>query len=104
MKRLVFALLAAAVVALPVSAATAGPRGHQGHHGHHGHYGPRHRAYYGSRHYRPDPWRNYRRWPASYAPARRYYRSVPPYAPGLYPAYGSGFSYSSPGFSFHIGM
>jgi hypothetical protein len=98
MKRLGFALLAVAALALPVSTATAGP------HGHHGHYGPRHRAYYGSRHYRPDPWRNYRRWPASYTPVRRYYRGVPFYAPGLYPAYGGGFSYSSPGFSFYFGM
>lgn len=103
MKRLILSLCVVAVLSLAAAPATAGPQGPRGHHAYHR---PPARVYRGPGpgYYRHGPWQGHHRWHRRYAPAVRYYPVVPYYGPEFYPEYRSGFSYSSPGFSIHLGM
>jgi hypothetical protein len=98
MRRLTFALVALAVLVLPVSTATAGH-----------HRGPWHGPYHGPRHHhgrwhRPHhgPWRRPYRGPHVYVPAAPLYY-VPPVARVVPPLPPRGFSYYGPGFGFSFG-
>lgn len=114
MKKLLFGLIASAVIVCAAQPALAGGHGHHGGHGYHGghgHGGPNFRVGFYSG-YGPGGY-----WPGYYAP-RPYYpypyaypypvAPVPVVAPvapvyPVYPApYGAAFSYSSPGFSFSV--